>query len=206
MSTNWPDAERFDNCIRQVGRITMDDAVKSLDAANYWPEPRPLSHKRAHVRWMMRRMADKEGRRRWFECSDKETSRREPAEQDAVWAEHIASTEWETLEEIRQKMVRLNPEVAALSERKQVWALETLFGTEEEDGELSYRGGEPFPHLFVCHLDENAADPEPVYKAARFLMRDEFKRYIDRVESRMREAKDDIRTLRAISGFRDKET
>ncbi len=197
MSTrDWPNAERFDDCIRHVDRLTIDSAVAALDAGNYWPEPRPLSHKRSHVRWMMRRAVDKEGRPRWSAIGqDVEDLRAELDERDVAMVELIESDEWQTLEDIRQKLERLEVLSPHLSERDQVHGLELLFGTEQHDGILTDETGKV---LVICHLDENAVDPEPVYKVAARCTRDEFARHIDELESREREVMDDMRARGAV--------
>ncbi len=202
---DWPNAERFDNCIRQVDRITIDNAVAALDAATYWPEPRPLSHKRAHVRWMMRRAADKGGRRRWLETgSDRKGLRPKLDERDMAMVELIESDEWQTLEDIRQQLQRLEVLPPHLSERDQVYTLEVLFGTEAEDGMLTDEMGRA---LVLCHLDGNAVDPEPVYKVAARCTRDEIARHVDELKSRAREVMDILRALpEGYTELKDEET
>jgi len=204
--TNWPGAERFENCIQREGGVTMDSAVAALDAADYWPAPRPVSYKRAHVRWMMRTMADKDGRRRWFmddrNCEPKEE--REPDKQEEAVVKIFASKAWQTLEEIRQKLAREGAIPPGVSELEQVRWLEVLFGTECKEGMLVNESGIP---LVLCHIDGDVVDPEPVYKVLDLCLRDEFFRYIGERESRLREAKDDIRTLRAaMSELQDEQT
>ena len=103
----------------------------------------------------------------------------------------IDSPEWQTLEEIRQRLVQAAWFPPGISEREQIVALEQLLGTEED-------ADPPLKGKIMCILNPDVVDSEPVYKQfGTFWTKEDNRRAQDHLEMYMAEKEDLIRRFQS---------
>ena len=162
----WPDANRF---LATSGLLSRDGAspgqmMRALDDANYWPGPWPVSRKRSHIRWMMRRCADENGDPRFIGLPAGRPPRLTlPRGYPDRVLSAIEHSEWRTLETIRHVLLGADLLDPNESEQQHIEFLELFLGTEERYPDPVLSGADGFPRV-ACVTDPNVVDPEPLYK------------------------------------------
>ncbi len=185
-----PNAERFFACIAGHDERPIGEIEDKLSAEGYWPSPWRVARRRAHIRWMMRTPANAEGSSSFVVVSDSQPSGLPTsAEKTAELLALIDSPEWQTLEEVRQRLVQAAWFPPGMSVREQIVALEQLLGTEEV-------ADTPMKGRILCILDPKAVDPEPVYKqTGAFWTNEDTRRALEHFQMGIAEQADRVRRL-----------
>ena len=194
----WPDAQRFFAAVGEHGELTIDEIEDQLTAEGYWPASWSIARRRAHIRWMMRTGADEHGTLRFLPVEPDRLELTPSSEQVREILEVIDAPQWQTLEEIRQRLEGAGWFPPGMTERTQVTILEHLLGTEEDPPDPTFAPGDA--PLVACIIDPNVTAPEPVYKPVSRLTQDEWRLFVEHLQMRQDEIHAILRPFKSPGG------